>query len=226
MRSRWVAVVLGSGLALAPMCAHAQAVASSPAAPRLSGYVQVRETLVSPTGLTATLNRARLSADGTLPDPISYRMLVEFQAGATARTAGGVSLREAIIRWAPAPVALQIGQFKSPFSREYLIAVPALETADFSAVVDSLAPKYEIGAMAEYVLPWFGAYAGIFNGEGQNAGLNRDSTLLAVARVSVRPIAQATVAGHVARYGADSSRYGADLALEQAGWLLRGEVLG
>ena len=193
---------------------------------RLGGYIQARETFAEPTGLSATLNRARLSADGSLPNHVTYRMLVELEAGATARAPGTVSLREAIIRWTSAPYALQLGQFKAPFSREYLIPVPALETADFSAVVDSLAPKYEIGAMAEYALPSFGVWAGVFNGEGQNAGFNRDSTVLVVTRCSVRPLPQVTVAANVARGGPDSTRYGADLSLEQSGFLWRGEIIG
>lgn len=196
------------------------------APPRLGGYVQVRETLVSPTGLTATLNRARLSADGTLPDRFSYRTLIEFQAGATTRTPASVSLREAIIRWTQGSLAFQGGQFKTPFSREYLIPVLALETPDFSAVVDSLAPKYDLGVMAEYVVPSFGIYAGAFNGEGQNAGLNRDSTVLFVARAALRPLAQVTVAGHAARGAPDSTRYGGDFTFEQSGLLLRAECAG
>ena len=200
MRSGFGVMLLCCGLTPAPPGARSQAPSPTPD----SG------------SRTATESAATLSPAAPATGP----------PAATARTAGGVSLREAIIRWSKNPVALQAGQFKSPFSREYLMPVPALETADFSAVVDSLAPKYEIGAMAEYVVPWFGLYAGAFNGEGQNAGLNRDSTVLAVARMSVRPLAQVTIAGHVARYSADSTRYGADLSLEHAGWLARGEVLG
>lgn len=122
--------------------------------PRLGGYLQTRQTFAEPIGWSATLNRVRLSADGQLPNRFTYRTLVEFQAGATARTPGLVSLREAIIRWSLAPWAAQAGQFKTPFSREYLIPVPALETADFSAVVDTLAPKYDIGVMGEYSVPF------------------------------------------------------------------------
>jgi hypothetical protein len=122
---------------------------AAPSGPKLGGYLQVRETFADATRLSATLNRARFSIDGPLPNRFTYRFLVELEAGATARTAGTVSLREANIRWAYAPVAFQAGQFKTPFSREYLIPVPALETPDFSAVVDTLAPKYDIGLMGE-----------------------------------------------------------------------------
>ena len=206
--------------------APAAAQTTAPMPPRVGGYVQVRESYVEPTRLTATLNRARFSLDGSLPARFSYRFLVELEADAGPRTAGAVSLREAIARWSAAPYAIQAGQFKTPFSREYLIPVPALETPDFAAVVDTLAPKYDIGVMGEYSIPMLTLSAGVFNGEGQNAGLNRDSTVLAVARLGVRPLPQAILAGSLARYSADSLRYGADVTLEQSGVMVRGEVLG
>jgi len=214
--------------AVAPAVNPISPAAPPPAAagPRLGGYLQVRETFADATRLSATLNRARVSIDGPLPSRFSYRFLVEMEAGATARIPGTVSLREGIVRWSLAPLALQAGQFKTPFSREYLIPVPALETPDFSAVVDTLAPKYDIGLMGEVAVPLAGLAVGVFNGEGQNAGLNRDSTVLAVGRLTVRPVAQVTLAGHVARYSPDSSRYGGDVSLEQSGLFARGEVLG
>jgi hypothetical protein len=185
-----------------PAIANAQ---SPLAGSRLGGYVQVRETYVEPTGLTATLNRARLSLEGPLPNRFGYRLLIELQAGATARTPAQVSLREAIIRWSSGPWAIQGGQFKTPFSREYLIPVPMLETPDFAAVVDTLSPKYDLGVMGEYLLPYLGIGVGVFNGEGQNAGFNRDSTVLPVARIALRPVAQILLAGNVARYSATAS---------------------
>jgi hypothetical protein len=196
-------------------------------APKLGGYLQFRETNVSPTGLSATLNRARISVDGMLPQRFSYRVLVEYEAATGARTPGTVSLREAYARWAYWPVAFTFGQNKVPFSREYLIPVTALETADLATVVDSLAPKYDIGVTGECALSTLGSFAiGVYNGEGQNASLNRDSTVLIVSRLVAHPVSQVTVAGNLASYSADSSRYGADLTLEQSGILLRGEFIG
>ena len=99
------------------------------AAPRLGGYVQERETWQSKVGLTSTLNRVRLSADGPLPDRLTYRVTVELEAGGSARTAATPSLRDAYIRWtANDRLALQAGQFKTPFSRTYLTSITLLET--------------------------------------------------------------------------------------------------
>jgi len=219
----WFFVAALAGVIHAPI-AHAQGDSIPP--PRVGGYLQVRATYVTPTGWSFTLNRARFSLDGSLPARFSYRLLVETESGATATAQGIVSLREAIVRWADAPWAIQGGQFKAPFSREYLIPVPQLELADFSAVVSALAPQYEIGFMGEWSVPVAQLQAGVFNGEGLNIGANRDSTVLAVARLSVRPIAQVTIAGNVARSSPDSTRYGGDLTLEQSGVFLRGEVIG
>ena len=206
-----------------------ETVIPTPAAPppRLGGYLQFRETNVSPTGLTATLNRARLSADGTLQMHFSYRVLVEYQAASGARTPATVSLREAYARWSYYPVTFTFGQNKTPFSREYLIPVTALETADLATVVDSLTTKYDIGITGETALSSFGSFAiGVYNGEGQNASLNRDSTVLIVSRLVAHPISQLSIAGNIGYYSADSSRYGADAQIDQSGLMLRGEFIG
>lgn len=165
-------------------------------APRLGGYIQVRELAQEQVGLTTYLNRARFSVDGPLPSKFTYRLLTELEASAGAKSAATVSLREATIRWNPAPFALTAGEFKTPFTREYLIAVPALELADLATVVDSLAPKYDVGLMAECA---FGATAslslGAFNGEGANAIANRDSVVMLVGRITARPVPQLGLGG-------------------------------
>ena len=80
--------------------------------PRLGGYLQARETAQEELGVAALLNRARLSLDGSLPSRFAYRFLVETEASAGARNPATVSLREATIKWSPAPFALVAGEFK------------------------------------------------------------------------------------------------------------------
>src|SRR5690349_22165305 len=109
--------------------------------PHVGGYLQARETYQSDVGLTASVNRARVSVDGAPPQHLSYRLLVEYEANGTATTAASVSLRDAYIRWQSAAVSVTAGQFKTPFSREFITSITALETADRATVVDSLAPK-------------------------------------------------------------------------------------
>jgi phosphate-selective porin O/P len=196
------------------------------AVPRLGGYFQARQVAQEQVGLTMFLNRARLSVDGTLPARFAYRALLEMQASAGARLPATVSLREAIVRWNPAPFGVTAGEFKTPFTREYLIPVPALELADLATVVDSLAPKYDVGFMADYALGAFAAVAaGVFNGEGANSVANRDSTVLLVGRVTARPIPQLGIGASGTRDGADSLRWGVDASAQQSGAVVRAEYV-
>src|SRR5258706_1689853 len=216
------ALALLIGFVLVPSAAPAQSIPP----PKLGGYLQVKEVADQDVGLTATLNRARVSIDGSLPAYFSYRFLVEMEAPAAGPNPAPFSLREAIARWALGGAAFTAGQFKVPFSREYLIPIPQLETPDFAAVVDSLAPKYDIGMMGEFAFgPYGQVYAGVFNGEGQNASANRDSIVMLVGRAVVRPLPQVTLGGNVTRDSKDSLRWGVETQLEQSGAFVRAETI-
>jgi hypothetical protein len=194
--------------------------------PRVGGYLQARETYQSNVGLTASINRARVSVDGALPQHFSYRVLVEYEANGTATTAASVSLRDAYIRWQSEAFTFTAGQFKVPFSREFITSITTIETADRATVVDSLAPKRDIGIMGEWRISTLATLSlGAYNGDGQNKPANHDSTLMVSGRLSLRPIAFLTVAAEVARYNRDSTRYGADGSLEWRGLILRGEYI-
>lgn len=227
-RLRWSIALLIFAVAWRPLVAGAQTAAapSTPPPPRMSGYVQVRETGARGTGLSATLNRVRLILDGALPSRFGYRVAVEYEAPGAATAAAAVSLRDAYVRWSAAPWSVTAGQFKTPFSREYVTPITTIETAERSAVVKALAPKRDIGVMGEVAKGTeVTLSAGLFNGEGQNAALNRDSTLLVVSRLVLRPLSQIGLAGDFAAYGPDSTRYGGELNLEQSGFALRGEYV-
>src|SRR5262249_37887533 len=153
---RAIAVASATIALLHPLVAHAQADPDSAAwatpltaatpipLPRVGGYIQARQTMVEGVGYSAFLNRARASVDGALPARFSYRLLVEFQASAGARAPATVSLREAVARWNPAPFAVTAGEFKTPFTREYLIPVPPLEVAHLAVAADSVAPQHAV----------------------------------------------------------------------------------
>ncbi|MBI1797452.1 MAG: hypothetical protein HYR74_10420 [Candidatus Eisenbacteria bacterium] len=201
--------------------------APAPAAiapPRLGGYLQARETWQENVGLTSTLNRVRLSVEGALPNRFAYRVAVELEAGGGARTAATASLRDAYVRWTDAWLALEAGQFKTPFSRDYVTSLTTLETIDRPVVVDSLATKRDIGVMAEASAGNVATLsAGVFNGEGQNIPANRDSTVLWVGRGVVRPVSQVTLGASGAAYGSDSTHWGFEASVEQNGLIARGE---
>jgi len=200
---------------------------STPPAVKLSGYLQGRETYQKNIGLVGTINRARLAASGSLPENLSWRLQGEFRTGNVGTGRASVSLQDAYIRWIRGSLGVQIGQFKTPFTREFVTSLSEVETADRSTVVDSLAPKRDIGLMADYALGGRATIAvGVFNGEGQNVTANRDSSVLGVARATVRPLPFLALGGNVARYFGDSTRYGADLSVEAPWVILRGEYVG
>jgi phosphate-selective porin O/P len=221
------ALVLGVALRFGSV-AHAQTFSSStPPAVKLSGYIQGRETYQDNIGIVGTINRARLAAAGTALGQVAWRIQGEFRTGSVGTGKASVSLQDAYIRWTRDSLRVQIGQFKTPFTREFITSLAEVETADRSTVVDSLAPKRDIGLMADYALGGRGTIsAGIFNGEGQNITANTDSSALGVARISYRPIPYLVLGVNAARYFADSTRYGVDANLESSWIILRGEYIG
>jgi hypothetical protein len=210
---------------LLPLClAHHALRAQTPLDVRVGGYIQTRETYQSRGGLTASLNRARASVDGRFPGGFSFRLLVEYEAPTTGPTPAGVSLRDAYIRWSRSAWSITAGQFKTPFSREFITSITMIETADRAAVVDALAPKRDIGVMGEYAWKAIGRLSlGVFNGEGQNVPSNRDSAAMVVGRVAARPVPWLSLAANYARFNSDSSRYGFDSDLEYRGASLKAE---
>jgi phosphate-selective porin len=225
-RNRGPFPILLLGLLPAALAAQQATTASSSTPVKLGGYLQARLAFQRGVGMTATLNRARLNATGTIAGGFSYRIQGEFRTGNAGTGRASVSLTDAYIRWARQGFGLQVGQFKTPFTREYLASLPDLESLDRSAVVDALAPKRDIGIMADYrVGTHLSLAAGAFNGEGQNVAANTDSTLLGVARVVLRPAPEITLGANLARYFGDSTRYGGDLSFENARLVVRGEYV-
>jgi phosphate-selective porin len=203
-----------------PPTAPSQAPAPSPV--KLSGYLQAREVYQSKIGLTSSINRARLSASGGIVEAVTWRIQGEFRTGSVGTGRASVSLQDAYIRYNPATWAVQAGQFKTPFTREFMVSLADIETADRATAVDSLAPKRDIGFMGEYAYRRVSIWVGVFNGEGQNVTANTDSTVLGVARLAVRLLPQLSLAVNGARYFGDSTRYGVDAAYEDARFALKG----
>ena len=227
-----IALLLLPSLLLLPFCLpskqalHAQGSSSAPSV-RLSGYIQGRETYQDQVGFTATINRARLTASGSVLGDVTWRIQGEFRTGNVGTGRPSVALQDAYVRWTRGPLGAQIGQFKTPFTREFITSLTEVESADRATVVDSLAPKRDLGLMADYALGGrVTIAAGFFNGEGQNITANTDSSALGVARVTYRPIPYLVFGGNVARYFADSIRSGIDASLETPWLVVRGEYIG
>ena len=200
---------------------------SSTTSPKISGYLQARETWQPDIGLTGSINRARITVTGGIATDFAWRVQGEFRTGSVGTNKASVSLQDAYIRYNHAAVGVQVGQFKTPFTREFVTSLADVETADRSTVVDSLAPKRDIGVMADYAIAKKATFAaGLFNGDGQNVTANKDSTLLGVARLVIRPIRSIALGVNAARYFGDSTRYGGDLNYEDKKLTLRAEYVG
>lgn len=223
MRAAFVAILLFPRVLAAQQAGTPAPPTSTPV--RMSGYLQTRVAVQKDVGMTATINRARLTATGTIATGFSYRIQGEFRTGNPGRAAS-VSLTDAYIRYVRYGFGVQAGQFKTPFTWEYITSIADIETLDRSTVVDSLAPKRDLGVMADYQIgPRIQVMAGAFNGEGQGVTANRDSTLLGVARVAIKLVPQVTVGANAARYFGDSTRYGADASYQDNRLVVRGEYL-
>ena len=233
MPTHRVRALVAALILLLPALGQAQQPAAPAAKPapassgvKISGYLQARETWQKDIGLTGSINRARLTATGGIATDFTWRVQGEFRTGNVGAGRASVRLTDGYIRWKRKDLGIQVGQYKTPFTREYMTSLAELETADRSAAVDSLAPKRDLGIMADYeIRKKVTLYAGLFNGEGENTTANRDSTLLGVARVAVRPIPDVSVGGNVARYFGDSTRFGADVNYEGPRITVRGEVV-
>ena len=229
MPARFALVVFATELLCSPLAAQAPSANSAPSPPavKLSGYIQGRETYQENIGIVGTINRARLAATGTVAGSMAWKIQGEFRTGNVGTGRASVSLQDAYVRWTREALGIQVGQFKTPFTREFITSLSEVETADRATVVDSLAPKRDIGVMVDYALGGRASIsAGIFNGEGQNVTANTDSSALGVARVTYRPIPYLVLGLNAARYFADSTRYGIDANVEAPWIILRAEYIG
>jgi hypothetical protein len=192
---------------------------------RWSGYIQARETYRDGIGLAASINRARLTAAGNAAENVTWRVQGEFRTGSLGTGKASVSLQDAYVRYRPGALGVQAGQFKTPFTREFITSLADVETADRAVAVDSFAPKRDIGIMADYDFGGAMTMLGLFNGEGQNLTTNADSSLLLVVRATGQPLPFLSLGANLADYAGDSTRYGVDVSLEHDGATLRGEYL-
>src|SRR5262245_34697440 len=193
--------------------------------PRLGGYIQARETYrEGGPGLSGTINRARLTLDGSVRPNFTYRAAVELAA--PSGTSVTPSMRDAYMKWTHNWLSATGGQFKTPFSREFINSLAILEVVDRATVVDTLATKRDIGAMVEGTWPLVTVSTGIFNGEGQNVTSNRDSTEIFIARAVARPIGPLSIGGEIATKGSRRRSFGGEFNAEYRGALLRGEYIG
>lgn len=197
---------------------------------RLSGYLSVRETIRRDSS-TFSINQARITVTAA---PTRFAMVkVQGNLAALGRSSGdtipGFVVSDAYAQLAPPnewgalggirPILI-LGQFKTPFSLEYLTGFSLLQTTDRTQMVERLATRRDIGVMAHLSFGNLATVAGaLVNGEGPNTLRNTNGKQLAAGRLTFTPTTRFAIAGKWAGEGADH-RWGYD-----ARWMLSGLVL-
>lgn len=121
--------------------------------------------------------------------------------------------------------ALLVGQFKVPFSMEYLTSSARLRSVNRSQVVDRLSPRRDIGAMAQVDVGRRVIVAGaVVNGQGTATRGNPDARDLAVGRLTLVPVDGLAVAGKLGNEGRDHL-WGYDVRLVRGDVVVEGEVI-
>ena len=85
-------------------------------------------------------------------------------------------------------VRVDVGQFKAPFSSEYLTSDPQLDFVSRSQVTSAYSPKRQIGfqVRGNVIEEAVSVIAGMFNGNGINT-TNDDDKFMYVGRVVLTP---------------------------------------
>ena len=199
----------------------------------LTGYISVRETFRSDSS-TFSINQARVTVTAA---PTTFAVVkVQGNLAALGRSSGdtvpGFVVTDAYAQLTPPnewtglgglrPTVI-LGQFKTPFSLEYLTGFSLLQTAGRSQMIDRIAPRRDIGLMAHLAFRNLATLAGaLVNGEGPNTLSNTNGKQLAVGRLTLFPLASIAMAGKWAGEGADH-RWGYDIRWMTNGLVLEGE---
>lgn len=221
--------------------------------PRISGFVQgMYQANLSDEGElkdnTLRMRRVRLSVDGNLSKTVSYKIQGDFTRSPM--------LVDAFIKYKPCrEFAIQLGQFKTPFTIESPINPVNLEIFDYGEAVQQLggykdvcgvgALGRDLGLMATgslfpvegeegYKYSIVDYSIGVFNGNGANNLDNNNSKDL-VGRLDVHPgLKEITLSGsyYYGKYTKDENidctrnRWAAGAQYNDGKFVLRGEYIG
>jgi Phosphate-selective porin O and P len=166
--------------------------------PRFSGYVSVRETWRHDTS-TFLINRARV---GVQTRPLAFAAVrIQADLSAVGQTRGDtippVALTDAYVQisahdstswlYGLRP-ALIVGQFRTPFSLEFLTSFSLLPLSNRSQASDRIAKRRDIGVLGQIRVGTVATVTtALVNGEGGNRARNTDGRQMAIGRVTVFP---------------------------------------
>lgn len=134
------------------------------------------------------LRRARLGVKGSFAENFEF----VFQSDFGNNSIGGISgyraqLTDCFVNWNRFPAAnITLGQFKTPYGYEQLIADPKNLFVERSLPNDQLTLSRQVGAMVSGVIAAnkLSYSAGVFNGNGANSGANDNEQFLYVGRLT------------------------------------------
>lgn len=204
--------------------------------PTFSGYVTARGTIRDDTA-TFTINRARLTLHVLPVRFAAVRVQVDFSG--IGRTSGdtipATLLTDAYVTLAPQDTSrrlidllrpsLVVGQFRTPFSLEYLTPSTRLPTVNRSQAVDRLGPRRDLGALGQLRFAHVATFTGaVVNGEGPNRTSNSNGKEMAIGRLTVFPLSSLAVSGKWLGHGADH-RWGYDVRWATRGFIIEGEAI-
>ncbi len=133
---------------------------------KLGGYIQARfEHFKKPSKVdTFRVKSAVIALNGKIKDSLLYKYEMDFARKDNV-------LNEAWIKFARIPTAnLTVGQFKLPFSEEFITSSSAIDTVERSLPVTKIGQERDAGLMLDGTSMQKKLYyaLGIFNGTGQN----------------------------------------------------------
>jgi hypothetical protein len=199
--------------------------------------VQAERTLAGENGFSVA--NFRLQVKGELDGRYGYLLQTNF--------VGSPSILDALMYYKPgSDWRLTVGQFKAPFSYEFLTSAASIDFVNRSQAVTALVPGRQLG-LAAMVTPSAGAFgitAGVFNGNGTAPNGNDGDGVMVVGRffgtVDVGGQADRVVVGLNAAYSDDDNAsfgggyvtgftghrtlLGGDVRATVGGVLLSGEV--
>ena len=128
----------------------------------VGGYAQICYADEENTNSEFALKRARIKLSGAVAEKIDYEVLADF-----VRTDNLLYVGQIVYKHNKY-LNLTLGQFKTPFSYEYLTSSTKLDTIDTAQVISELSSKYDIGVQVGGKISCIKYAFGVFNGEGRN----------------------------------------------------------
>ena len=151
---------------------------------KVSGYIHARYTMDKDRTNDFQVKRARGKLSGNANENIKYSLLFDLIDDKSGSNLADAYIDVNYLKQAK----VRMGQFKTPFSMEYLTSSTKWDTIELAQVVSKLASKRDIGVqISGDVSPMLEYAVGVFNGTGSNAAEENKRKDI-IARGVVKPV--------------------------------------